>query len=132
MTSFNWAEYLDLARELAGTRAGVPSDEAKFRSSMSRSYYSAFCSARNHLRDIDGDAAIPNSGRVHEYVRGAYQRSGNLRRQQVASWLDRLWAHRIAADYKDLAGVSLSSTAILDLDWSERILRNLATNPPRD
>ena len=44
---FDWEEYFNLAQELAGTN-----EEAKLRSAVSRAYYSAFCLARNYLRDI--------------------------------------------------------------------------------
>ena len=56
---FNWAEYLELAKELADITSTISSDsetdskprisEAKLRSSISRAYYAAFCIARNRL-----------------------------------------------------------------------------------
>lgn len=48
--TFNWSEYLDLARELTGKDTTPASQSAKLRSAISRSYYAAFIQARNFLR----------------------------------------------------------------------------------
>ena len=67
--NFDWSEYLNIARELAGQATASFSAEAKKRSAISRAYYAAFCSARNHLRDRDNDQNIPVGGDAHGYVR---------------------------------------------------------------
>lgn len=65
--NFDWEEYFNLAKELAGT-----TEEAKLRSAVSRAYYSAFCLARNYLRDIQQDPRLSRNKtydiNVHEYV----------------------------------------------------------------
>jgi len=48
--SFDWADYLTLAQELADQAASSQSTEAKLRSAISRAYYAAFCKESNHLR----------------------------------------------------------------------------------
>ncbi len=49
--SFNWDDYLFLAQELATHPSNFPNQEARLRSAISRAYYSAFCKARDFLRD---------------------------------------------------------------------------------
>jgi len=44
--SFDWSEYLDIARELAGQATASSSAEAKKRCAISRAYYAAFCSGQ--------------------------------------------------------------------------------------
>ena len=53
--TFDWAEYLNVAGELAAIPFRPSIAEAKQRSAISRAYYAAFGKARVHLRDIDGD-----------------------------------------------------------------------------
>ena len=64
---FDWEEYFNLAKELAGT-----TEEAKLRSAVSRAYYSAFCLARNYLRDIQQDPRLSRNKTYdindHQYV----------------------------------------------------------------
>ena len=49
--SFEWADYLAVAQELAGQpMPNPPSREAKLRSANSRAYYAAFWVALIHLR----------------------------------------------------------------------------------
>jgi hypothetical protein len=45
---FDWREYLNLARQLAGLQGSDYSQEAVERSAVSRAYYAAFCWARNY------------------------------------------------------------------------------------
>ena len=64
---FDWLEYFNLAKELAET-----SKEAELRSAVSRAYYSAFCLARNYLRDIQQDPRLSRNKTYdindHQYV----------------------------------------------------------------
>lgn len=122
--TFNWADYLDLARELADSTPVSALTEAKLRASISRAYYAALCSAHNHLRDVDGDTDIPK-GRVHEYVRGKFARGPTLARQRVGSDLGHLWTARVFADYRDeFPGVQ--SRATMSLEYASRVLHNLS------
>ena len=43
--SFDWSEYLDLARELALQGSAPSLSEARVRAAISRAYYAAFCSS---------------------------------------------------------------------------------------
>jgi len=116
--TFDWTEYLKLAQELAGQATNPANEEAKLRSSISRAYYAAFCKARNHLRDIDGDS-IPRSD-VHAYVCNKFKLSTDKSRVAIGNELDRQRVRRNKADYDDsvtrlslmakMAKMSLKST----------------------
>ena len=52
--SFHWAEYLDLAYELAGVGVAHPAGaEAHQRAAISRAYYAAYKTALNVARSKD-------------------------------------------------------------------------------
>lgn len=63
--SFNWSEFLGLAQELAGHEAQPYGEEATSRAAISRAYYAALCSARNHLRDV---ASLPPRYAFHGQI----------------------------------------------------------------
>jgi len=125
--TFSWSDYLVLAQELADPISVSASTEARLRASISRAYYAAFCSARNHLRDVDGDALAATKTRgVHEYVRRAFKKSPTPARQRIGSDLSRLWRARISADYHDVFP-GLESRTTVTLTYGSRVLYNLAS-----
>lgn len=93
--SFNWSDYLVLAKELAGE-----SDEARLRSAISRAYYAVFCKARNYLRDVE-NKPIPSTSIAHGIVIEALKAHPNKDLRQVGVDLDRLRTDRKKADYDD-------------------------------
>jgi len=123
--SFNWSEYLNIARELAGQAMASSSDEAKKRSAISRAYYAAFCSARNHLRDKDHDQNIPVGGDVHGYVRRTFKTSKDRVRREIGEDLARLVAKRNLADYEDTMEC-LKGDTYLALSLSQEVLSDLS------
>ena len=100
--TFDWSEYFYLAKELAET-----SEEAELRSAVSRSYYSAFCLARNYLRDIEQDPRLSRNKtydfNVHEYVAKAFihHQPKSQTRIEIGNDLNRLRNMRNKADYED-------------------------------
>jgi uncharacterized protein (UPF0332 family) len=99
---FDWSEYFNLAKELAET-----SKEAELRSAVSRAYYSAFCLARNYLRDIQ---QYPRLWRkktydinAHQYVaeKFIYNQSKSQIMIEIGKDLSRLRKMRNKADYED-------------------------------
>lgn len=98
--SFNWRSYLDLAIELE-----KETNEAKLRSSISRAYYAAFCSARNYMEDKDRHK-LPLDGSEHQYIIDYYSghkgRSTNRNRTQIAQDLVRMRRERVNADYNNI------------------------------
>jgi len=94
---FDWREYLELARELAGLRGSGYSQEAADRSAVSRAYYAAFCWARNYAEAKLGFS--PQKGPDdHKRLREHLQNQGH---SGLASDLNKLRGWRNACDYDD-------------------------------
>ena len=99
---FDWSEYFNLAQELAET-----SKEAELRSAVSRSYYSAFCLARNYLRDIQQYPRLWRNKtydiNAHQYVaeKFIYNQSKSQTMIEIGKDLSRLRKMRNKADYED-------------------------------
>ena len=99
---FDWSEYFNLAKELAGT-----TEEAKLRSAVSRAYYSVFCLARNYLRDIQQDPRLSRNKTYdindHQYVAEEfiYNQSKSQTKIEIGKDLTRLRIIRNKADYED-------------------------------
>jgi uncharacterized protein (UPF0332 family) len=94
---FDWREYLELARELAGLQGSGYSPEAAERSAVSRAYYAAFCWARNYAQKNLG---FQPDGKPsdHTKLREHFQNKGYL---ELASGLNKLREWRNACDYDD-------------------------------
>jgi hypothetical protein len=99
---FVWKEYLFIAQHLQAYTSTNFSQEAAFRCAVSRSYYAAFCHARNYARDHQG--FIPsNTANDHYHVRAHFKK----RDVTVASALDQLRQWRNQCDYDDtVAGLT--------------------------
>lgn len=116
---FDWKEYLSLAEELAKRN-----DEAALRAAVSRAYYAAFCTARNHLRQKGN--IIPNSEQTHKIVWESFKQKG---KDHAAVYQNgnRLKNKRRQADYDDEVDKlsNLVETALVDaknvFHWLERI-----------
>ena len=99
---FDWSEYFNLAKELAET-----SKEAELRSAVSRAYYSAFCLARNYLRDIQQYRRLWRNKtydiNAHKYVaeKFIYNQSKSQIMIEIGKDLSRLRKMRNKADYED-------------------------------
>jgi uncharacterized protein (UPF0332 family) len=99
---FDWSEYFNLAKELAET-----SKEAELRSAVSRAYYSAFCLARNYLRDIQQYPKLwrqkTDDINAHQYVaeKFIYNQSKSQIMIEIGKDLTRLRIMRSKADYED-------------------------------
>ncbi len=120
--SFNWSEYLDVARELASVATST-NKEAKLRSAISRAYYAAFINARNYLRDREG-LLISKTSDAHRYVSVQFEHSPDLVRQSLGKNLLRLRNFRRQADYVD-AFPGLNGITQIALKLSEEIIATL-------
>ena len=124
MGDFDWSGYLILAQRLAGQgRTPVPPD-AMLRSAISRAYYAAFNKARWHLRYVEFDINIPDTGDAHAYVRQQFETHPDIRRKEIAVNLERLLGARKRADYRDTFS-RLEGTAQLSLQWAEEVFSAL-------
>jgi hypothetical protein len=130
--SFDWSEYLNLARNLAGQTTTPPNQEAALRSAISRAYYAAFCTARNHVRDRENVQSIPLDGRAHQDVPNAFLQSRKLARRSVGTDLKRLRTDRVQADYYDVFGMStnISRKAQEVIQLADKVIRALDGLPP--
>ena len=122
--SFDWAEYLALAQELAGRETTPPTQEARLRSAVSRAYYAAFCKARNHLRDEEA-SAIPATGEAHRVVWEQFKGSSDRVRKEIGTNGDRLREDRRKADYEDTI-TNLSSLTSKALARGMQIISRLS------
>ena len=104
--SFDWVEYLVLAKNLHESPQALGSEEASCRSATSRAYYAAFHLA---LEFAESDGYAPShSGEDHRGV-PSYFRNGesDKLRRRVSNCLDRMRDGRRKADYeRDLNGIS--------------------------
>lgn len=98
--NFNWDDYLSLARELAAQASSMPKQEARLRSSIRRAYYSAFCKARNFLRDRQ-QIQIPMTGEAHRIVWKYFKNRPDKAHKKIGENLRRLLNDRRCADYDD-------------------------------
>jgi len=92
---FDWTEYLGFARFLSGINTGY-TQEAAYRSAVSRAYYAAFCYARNFARDSE-KFEPKYDYRDHQLLRGHFRNT----RSQLSLQLDQLRRWRNDCDYKD-------------------------------
>lgn len=130
--SFDWSEYLTLARSLVGQTSAPPNQEAAQRAAISRAYYAAFCKARNHLRDRENVQSIPLHGRAHIDVPSYFLQSPLAARRSIGDNLRRLRVDRNNADYYDVFPVTttLSSKVTEVIARAERVIQALDQLPP--
>ncbi len=92
--SFDWSEYLRLAKDLA-----KKSGEAELRSAISRAYYAVFIKARNLL--ISRNVLVTRSGMDHQLVPETLKARGKKKAKMVGLSLERLRDDRRRADYNN-------------------------------
>ena len=102
--SFNWTEYYTLAKELIHSPGLSASDEAKYRTAISRAYYAALGLARKYL--INEGYTVPKTAESHYTVKRDFiQVSKNLKDRRyavVGQKLGILRDERAKADYDDI------------------------------
>jgi len=118
--SFDWSEYLNLAKELAKQSSSPASEEAKLRSAISRAYYAAFCKARNYLRDVKG-IQMTGSAQDHQIVAKLFKACSDRNWNKVGVNLERLRIDRNKVDYDDSIS-GLQSMSKVDLALAQQII----------
>ncbi len=98
--SFDWKEYLDIARFLAKGDFTEFSRDAALRCAVSRAYYSAFCHARNYARN-KGDFIPKGKPEDHGELKIYYN---SMRMHKIARGLTNLRLWRNDCDYEDQVG----------------------------
>lgn len=119
---FAWSDFLDLAAEL-GTRTG---DEAAERTAIGRSYYAAFCTARQVLRSRG--ERLPGGGRAHVAVWGRFSATPDVVHRRIADRGRRLRRRRGRADYEDTYP-DLTVETEDSIDLARRLLADLDAIP---
>ena len=122
--SFDWLEYLLLARELVVQSTGSASQEARSRSAISRAYYAAFKMAFNHLLGRDSSIVFIRTD-IHTYVIEKFKYDADRLRREIGVNLDRLRRERNRADYDDTID-RLPETVAKALLQAEKIVSDLA------
>jgi hypothetical protein len=129
--TFDWCEYLNLARELAGETV-VVDPEAKLRSSISRSYYSCFCTTRDFVCDIERDSAMMAANQrrdinMHSFMIDRLRNDPSDRlKRKIGNKLKRLRTNRNIADYEDNI-INPQKTADDALNYADDIMSDLNT-----
>lgn len=95
--SFDWIDYLELARFLNGQANRVDLTEALQRTAVSRAYYAAFGFALNYAKASLGFKET-GSSQDHQKLREHFEKSGKL---LLASRLNKLRLWRNSCDYED-------------------------------
>lgn len=126
--SFDWSEYLKVARELIGVTTPPASSEARLRAGISRAYYAAFNKSRDYIELVHHIQWIPKAGESHQFVIDWYRSHPDDTYQLIGYLLGRLRRNRRLADYERTFG-KLSMEAAYSLEKTDEVLRLLATLP---
>jgi len=102
---FDWTQYLNVAEEFIEHSQSSTFREAYLRSAISRSYYCAFCLARNFLKER-GTVFPEDKINIHEFVIKTYSESGDRTEEKVGEDLKRLRNDRVNADYFEIMHVT--------------------------
>ena len=111
---------MELARFLTQSAGSAYTQEAAFRSAVSRAYYAAFCHARNYARDRQGFYPT-HTPKDHERVRSHFKSKG---RPDIARDLEILRRWRNQCDYND-AVFNVSSFLLAALARAQKIIDSL-------
>jgi hypothetical protein len=97
---FDWKHYRYVAQELAERQPNdAPNQEAKLRSSISRAYYAAYCTARNGIPAINGMSKIPDGVESHTWVLKQYRERRDDTSKEIRQKLSSLKDRRVKVDY---------------------------------
>jgi uncharacterized protein (UPF0332 family) len=96
--SFDWSDYLALARALRGDADVTPSEEARLRSALSRAYYAVYGSARAVA--ISSGYTRQRFDTSHQALIRYFQESPDRARKAIGVNLERMQKNRERADYE--------------------------------
>lgn len=124
--SFDWTDYLTLAKALQQDPESPGPREASFRCAASRAYYAAFKCALNYARE-EGYPPY-NSGDDHTALQRYFRQSvsSDRTRKEISVNLSRLYDHRRRADYYDYMGTRPDALADQAIVQAARVIELLA------
>ncbi len=125
---FEWILYLVLAKELLISnsleqelKTNENIKEAYCRTSISRAYYAAFCTARNYLRDTLNIKISKVD--AHAFVISEFKEQRKLKNSHnISNALFSLRKYRNMADYDDICKIGLDRIAQQAVKDSEMII----------
>lgn len=120
--SFDWNEYLLLAKELSGNDSLKGNKEAKLRSAISRAYYSAIIQARTKICELN-EEKYPHRN-THGWTIKRYLSQMNPLAKSIGDRLKRLKKRREKADYEDYIK-NLEAELTSALIESEKLIRDI-------
>lgn len=98
--SFDWPHFLSLAEKLIHTSKDASLEEAYFRTSVSRAYYSVYGIAAQVLNNVGSQYYAVPIGNAHKHVRDKFSEGDTRIQKQIGDNLQRLWNQRRKADYE--------------------------------
>ena len=116
---FTWTEYLDLAADLAGLPHQQYSAEARYRTAGSRSYYAAFCHARDYAAQHLGFTPTGTS-EDHRKLREYLKKCGK-KWTKVARYLYDLRLVRNDCDYNSHSIANVSQRVSRAIDQARKV-----------
>jgi len=96
--AFDWGEFLKLASDLVTKTDSADPSPARYRSAISRAYYSAFHRAVSYVRNVKGDD-VPSDGRAHDEIWRNLRDSNRKEERAAGEKGYRLKLQRRQADY---------------------------------
>lgn len=97
--SFDWEDYLHLAKNLFNTPGNSGLAEASYRSAVSRAYYSVFHHVK--LLAIKNGFTLTKSRSVHWDLIDFYRKCNDAKYKNASIKLERLWKNRKECDYEN-------------------------------
>ena len=122
--SFDWKDYLSLAKRLLACPPQDSLYEAKLRSAISRAYYSVLMTATTYLEETES-FEVDRTRPTHVQVWALFHDPGDVARQKIGQDGDRLRRDRVRADYRSIFH-NLPGRAKLVVVTAEEIINNLA------
>lgn len=124
--SFNWLEYLELAKALYTSPSNPGPEEACLRTAISRAYYAVFNIARayaysDHLQVGEGTGS-------HQAVIEHFKSSADSNKRRIGISLERLRTSRNKADYDRVLNNSLRE-AEKTIRGTEKLIKQLSNLP---
>jgi len=120
--SFDWCEYLELARELNGDNSASAGQEAKQRSAVSRAYYSVLIEARHVVAGRLQQS--PPRKNTHAWTINNLRNDPDPKGRAVSRKLRRLKKRRERSDYDDQVN-NLSADVASAIREAELICQDL-------
>lgn len=121
--SFDWSEYLELAKDLAGESGAISTEDAKHRTSISRAYYNVYHVAYQYLKSID---QLPRDEiGMHSFIKEWFKDQPAEKFQDVYDDYKDLMGYRISADYKEYFPELSQPKAFEVTKKSEETIKNI-------